>query len=57
MVGIPAAIANAISHATGKRLGDLPITPDKLLEIDWYNLHLELHPYVVALKFKGETDL
>lgn len=31
MVGIPAAIANAIFHATGKRLRDLPITPDKLL--------------------------
>lgn len=31
MVGIPAAIANAIYHATGKRIRDLPITPDKLL--------------------------
>lgn len=31
MVGIPAAIANAIFHATGKRVRDLPITPDKLL--------------------------
>lgn len=30
-VGIPAAIANAIFHATGKRVRDLPITPDKLL--------------------------
>ncbi len=31
MVGIPAAIANAVYHATGKRVRDLPVTPDKLL--------------------------
>jgi len=31
MVGIPAAIANAVYHATGKRIRRLPITPDKLL--------------------------
>jgi xanthine dehydrogenase YagR molybdenum-binding subunit len=31
MVGIPAAIANAIFHATGNRVRDLPITPEKLL--------------------------
>ena len=31
MVGIPAAIANAVFHATGKRVRDLPITLDKLL--------------------------
>lgn len=31
MVGIPAAIANAVFHATGTRVRDLPITPDKLL--------------------------
>jgi xanthine dehydrogenase YagR molybdenum-binding subunit len=29
--GIAAAIANAVFHATGKRVRDLPITPDKLL--------------------------
>ena len=31
MVGIPAAIANAVFHATGKRIRNLPITPDKLI--------------------------
>ncbi len=31
MVGIPAAISNAVYHATGRRIRDLPITPDKLL--------------------------
>ncbi len=31
LVGIPAAIANAIFHATGIRVRDLPITPDKLI--------------------------
>jgi CO/xanthine dehydrogenase Mo-binding subunit len=30
-VGIPAAIANAVYHATGKRIRSLPITIDKLL--------------------------
>ncbi len=32
LVGIPAAIANAVFHATGIRVRDLPITPDKLLK-------------------------
>ena len=31
LVGIPAAIANAVFHATGRRIRELPITPDKLL--------------------------
>jgi xanthine dehydrogenase YagR molybdenum-binding subunit len=30
-VGVAAAIANAVYHATGKRIRDLPITMDKLL--------------------------
>ena len=29
--GVAAAVGNAIFHATGKRLGDLPMTPDKVL--------------------------
>jgi xanthine dehydrogenase YagR molybdenum-binding subunit len=31
IVGVAAAIANAIYHATAIRIRDLPITPDKLL--------------------------
>jgi len=31
IVGVPAAISNAIYHATGKRVRDFPITLDKLL--------------------------
>jgi xanthine dehydrogenase YagR molybdenum-binding subunit len=31
ITGSAAAIANAVYHATGKRVRDLPITPDKLL--------------------------
>ena len=30
-IGAPAAIANAVYHATGRRVRELPITPDKLL--------------------------
>lgn len=33
ITGIAAAVANAVYHATGKRVRHLPITPDKLLEI------------------------
>jgi xanthine dehydrogenase YagR molybdenum-binding subunit len=29
--GVAAAIANAVYHATGKRIRDLPITLDKLI--------------------------
>lgn len=31
VVGVAAAISNAVYHATGKRIRELPITPDKLL--------------------------
>jgi xanthine dehydrogenase YagR molybdenum-binding subunit len=31
LVGVAPAIANAVYHATGKRIRSVPITPDKLL--------------------------
>jgi xanthine dehydrogenase YagR molybdenum-binding subunit len=31
LVGVAAAVDNAVHHATGKRMCDLPITPEKLL--------------------------
>jgi xanthine dehydrogenase YagR molybdenum-binding subunit len=31
IVGAPAAVANAVFNATGRRVRDLPITPDKLI--------------------------
>ncbi len=31
IVGVAAAVANAVYHATGRRIRDLPITPEKLL--------------------------
>lgn len=31
IVGVAAAISNAVYHATGKRVRDLPITLDKIL--------------------------
>ena len=34
IVGVPAAIANAIYHASGKRVRDLPVTLDKLQRED-----------------------
>jgi xanthine dehydrogenase YagR molybdenum-binding subunit len=31
MVGVPAAITNAVFNATGRRITDLPITLEKVL--------------------------
>jgi xanthine dehydrogenase YagR molybdenum-binding subunit len=31
MVGLPAAVGNAVYHATGKRIRELPITPEKII--------------------------
>ncbi|MEY2646566.1 MAG: hypothetical protein RL158_542, partial [Bacteroidota bacterium] len=30
LIGFAAAVANAVYNATGKRLRDLPITPEKI---------------------------
>jgi xanthine dehydrogenase YagR molybdenum-binding subunit len=32
IVGVTAAVANAVFHATGKRVRGLPMTPAKVLE-------------------------
>ncbi|MEH2495135.1 xanthine dehydrogenase YagR molybdenum-binding subunit [Bradyrhizobium sp. AZCC 1678] len=34
IVGVAAAVANAVHHATGKRVRDLPITLDKVVQFD-----------------------
>ncbi|MEH2552692.1 xanthine dehydrogenase YagR molybdenum-binding subunit [Bradyrhizobium algeriense] len=34
IVGVAAAVANAVYHATGKRVRDLPITLDKVVQFD-----------------------
>jgi xanthine dehydrogenase YagR molybdenum-binding subunit len=44
VVGTAAAIANAVYHATGKRVRDLPITLDKLLALPPLSAPPELHP-------------
>jgi xanthine dehydrogenase YagR molybdenum-binding subunit len=31
LIGVAAAVANAVYNATGKRVRELPITPDKLI--------------------------
>ena len=33
IAGVGAAVANAIYHATGNRLRDIPITPDEVLTL------------------------
>lgn len=42
--GVPAAIANAIFHATGRRLRDLPITIEHLLVPFSVASHKDVHP-------------
>jgi xanthine dehydrogenase YagR molybdenum-binding subunit len=34
LIGMAAAVANAVYNATGKRVRELPITPDKLVGMD-----------------------
>ncbi len=33
LIGVAAAVANAVYNATGKRIRELPITPDKVLMV------------------------
>jgi xanthine dehydrogenase YagR molybdenum-binding subunit len=33
MTGVAAAVANAVFHATGRRVRELPITVDKLIGV------------------------
>jgi CO/xanthine dehydrogenase Mo-binding subunit len=30
VIGVPAAVASAVAHATGKRINDLPLTPERV---------------------------
>jgi xanthine dehydrogenase YagR molybdenum-binding subunit len=39
LIGMAAAVSNAVYNATGKRVRDLPITPDKLLQSDLVEAH------------------
>jgi xanthine dehydrogenase YagR molybdenum-binding subunit len=54
IVGTAAAIANAIYHATGKRIRDLPITIDKLMRVVTRNVTMtcceDLPPLPLAKK-------
>jgi xanthine dehydrogenase YagR molybdenum-binding subunit len=34
LIGMAAAVTNAVFNATGKRIRELPITPDKLVGMD-----------------------
>ena len=45
VVGVAAAIANAVYHATGKRVRELPITLDKLANGTTPYLNWPSYPY------------
>jgi len=52
LVGVAAAISNAIFHATGKRIYDTPITPDKLMRdspVQTYQMRLDAGPELLGI--------
>lgn len=55
VVGVAAAIANAVHHATGKRIRTLPITLDKLLASEFHRPVQTSRPDHIAQPLRQET--
>jgi hypothetical protein len=57
ITGASAAVANAIYHATGKRVRDLPITLDKLMGSGMAAEHLQMFQAMQGLAAENEPAL